>query len=399
MVTILLQKILDLLEAHFPGVITLLSKLNLIEEDTEEMRANVDSMKTTLEDVDTQATAAAGSLNQINTTATSINGNVAAIKNNSEAIKNNVMSMSTNVGNISAYSEATANNTLDIDEKITSIASDTTQIRTNSNSIALNVGKIVEDMEYYFLNNIVTEEVEGDICNFDTDLEDYLPECKVNIPADQTGISGFTITKTGKNICPLLTGTNTNGLTTTVSADNTIHVVGTATGNGGYITTSVNFPFTIKNGTQITMSITNTINANLRLILNNGTIDIPSGTTYSRTTVSNDILSGRLYLFTTANQSYDITFKFQIEIGASATNYEAYKNMSYPVSFGSTITDGAEVDLLEGIAKINTSPVTYLSFQPIAIRTYKGVNNICADVGKTALTYRETLKHYLDKRS
>lgn len=391
MITVLLQKILDLLEAHFPGVITLLSKLNLIEEDTEEMRANVDSMKTTLEDVDAQATAAAGSLNQINTTATSINGNVAVIKNNSEAIKNNVMSMSTNVGNISAYSEATANNTLDIDEKITSIASDTTQIRTNSNSIALNVGKIVEDMEYYFLNNFVTEDVNGIICNFNTDLDDYLQLCRVNIPADLSGFSGITLTKCGKNLFNL---NNYLNLRT----------------NYDYLESSYYCKaIKLKPNTTYTVSQNSGI-ADTAVILINKTTQVNSSGFFDLRK-TNDVKTyttdntGNLYIGiistgTDAQVNSRLSVcNLQIEESNVETTYEAYKDINYPVSFGSTITDGAEIDLLEGIAKINTSPVTYLSFQPIAIRTYKGVNNIYADVGETALTYRETLKHYLDKRS
>ena len=366
MVTILLQKILDLLEAHFPGVITLLSKLNLIEEDTEEMRANVDSMKTTLEDVDEQTTAAAGSLNQINTTATSINGNVAVIKNNSEAIKNNVMSMSTNVGNISAYSEATANNTLDIDEKITSIASDTTQIRTNSNSIALNVGKIVEDLEYYFLNNFVTEEVIDALCNFDTDLEDYLQACKVNIPADQTGFSGITITKNGKNL---------------LDKNNVVTGYITSTGFSSGNTNARTFYCKIKPNTTYTVSHTLTA----RFIIATAVNQPLNGELFTNRQTNNNaevltITSGAsdnylwvfCYLNGTDTKTYDeIANSIMAEVGLLNTTYEPYKAMTYPVSFGTTITDGAEINLLDGIIKVNNTPVSYLSITPIAVRTYK----------------------------
>ena len=88
----------------------------------------------------------------------------------------------------------------------------------------------------------------------------------------------------------------------------------------------------------------------------------------------------------------------QIEIGTSQTNFEPYKAMTYPVSFGSTITDEAEIDLLEGIIKINSIPISYQSITPLAVKTYKGINNIYSDIGITALTYRETLKHYMDKQ-
>ena len=63
------------------------------------------------------------------------------------------------------------------------------------------------------------------------------------------------------------------------------------------------------------------------------------------------------------------------------------------------ITDGAEADLLNGLVKINTTPESYISITPLIVRTYKGVNNILSDVGSSALTYRETLKKYLEKHN
>ena len=94
----------------------------------------------------------------------------------------------------------------------------------------------------------------------------------------------------------------------------------------------------------------------------------------------------------------NLLFKPMIRIANNNSSYEPYKVMSYRVTFGSTITDGAEINLLDGIIKINSTPVSYLSISPIAVRTYKGVNNIYSDIGTTALTYRETLKHYMEKQ-
>ena len=79
--------------------------------------------------------------------------------------------------------------------------------------------------------------------------------------------------------------------------------------------------------------------------------------------------------------------------------YEDYKGYTNAIAFTNPITDGAEVDLLSGIVKINTSPITYDSITPIAIRTFKGVNNVYSDIGDMSVTYRETLKHYLDKQN
>ena len=169
--------------------------------------------------------------------------------------------------------------------------------------------------------------------------------------------------------------------------------------SSGYITAAVNFPFTIPTGTQITLSISNTLTGNLRMLFNSGTADIPVNSKKTTMTASVNLTSGRLYLFTTANQAYDLTFRFQIEIGSAASTIEDYKEDTYTISFGSTITDGAEADLLNGLLMINTTPVTYGSFTPIIVRSYKGVNNIVSNVGTSSVTYRETLKHYLDKHN
>ena len=399
MVTILLEKILTLLtgwlNAFTEHATNVLSKLNLIEEDT----SNLPDIKTNTDSIVSNTASVITPINNIKSNTDSIKTNTDSIKNDTTVIKNNINTISTNVGTASAFCEDTANNTLEIVDKITTIASDTTQLRTNSNSISSDVSEIKNTLGLYLYNTIVTEDSEGVIANFDTDLEDYLQALKVTIPADPTGYTGINLKKIGKNICPVFTADNTNGLTTTVSADGTIHVSGTATGSGGYITTAVNFPFTIPAGSKITLSISNVLTGNLRMLFNSGTADISVNNKSTTLTASVNLTSGRLYLFTTANQAYDLTFKFQIEIGTTATTIEEYKADSYSVSFGSSITDGAEADLINGLVKVNTTPESFISITPLIVRTYKGVNNILSDVGSTALTYRETLKKYLEKHN
>lgn len=398
----LLQLIYDLLSGWYNAftdhAVAVLAKLDLIEDDTSSIKNSASDIKSNTDDIKDNTGAIITPVQSIKTNTDSIKTDTTNIKNNVSTMTNQLGTINSNVGSAKAFTEDVANNTLEIKNKIVTIASDTTQMRSNSNNITSDVSDIKTALNYYLANTPVTEEVEGYVCNIDTDLSDYLEKCKVSIPADLTGFSGITLSKIGKNICPALISSNNNGLTTTISADGTIHVVGTATGTGGYITTSVNFPFTILAGLQITLSISNTLTGSLRMIFNSGTADISINNKYTTMTANTNLTSGRLYLFTTANQSYDLSFKFQIEVGAKATAYEPYKSMTYPVSFGSTITDGAEIDLLEGIIKINSSPVSYQSITPIAVRTYKGVNNIYSDVGTTALTYRETLKHYMDKQ-
>ena len=395
MITVLLEKIITILEGWIQSFTShaqhVEDKLDSLDQTASDIKTNTDPIS----DIKDNTGAVITPIQNIKTNTDSIATSSQTSANNTTAILNNVTTLSTNTGRAAAFAEDCANNTLNILDKVTTIASDTTQIRANTAAIE----DIKDLMQYYFINTIVTEDSEGVICNFDTDLEDYLQALKVTIPADPTGYTGITLKKVGKNICPVFTADNTNGLTTTVSADGTIHVSGTATGSGGYITAPVNFPFTIPAGTQITLSISNVLTGNLRMLFNSGTADISVNSKKTTLTSNINLTSGRLYLFTTANQSYDLTFKFQIEIGTTASTIEEYKADTYSVSFGSSITDGAEADLLSGLVKVNTTPESYISITPSIIRTYKGVNNIYSDIGSTALTYRETLKKYLEKHN
>lgn len=395
MITVLLEKIITILEGWLQSFTShaqhVEDKLDSLDQTASDIKTNTDPIS----DIKDNTGAVITPIQNIKTNTDSIATSSQTSANNTTAILNNVSTLSTNTGRAAAFAEDCANNTLNILDKVTTIASDTTQIRANTAAIE----DIKDLMQYYFINTIVTEDSEGVIANFDTDLEDYLQALKVTIPADPTGYTGINLKKIGKNICPVFTADNTNGLTTTISADGTIHVSGTATGSGGYITAAVNFPFTIPAGSKITLSISNILTGNLRMLFNSGTADIVVNNKSTTMTASVNLTSGRLYLFTTANQAYDLTFKFQIEIGTTASTIEEYKADTYSVSFGSSITDGAEADLLNGLVKVNTTPESYISITPLIVSTYKGVNNILSDVGSTALTYRETLKKYLEKHN
>ena len=306
--------------------------------------------------------------------------------NNTTAILNNVSTLSTNTGRAAAFAEDCANNTLEIKDKITTIASDTTQLRADSANIAADVSSINQAIGYYVANTLVTEESEGVICNFDTDLEDYLQDLKVSIPADLTGFSGLTLIKNNKNLYSLGDKTFT-------------------------LTDDYNFPFLIPEGTYTFSGIFNSTdtdrtNCAVGFVYEDDTTNLKLFSrgvrTFNTFTFTKKVKAIRVY----ASESYPTstgdtgTFTdMQLESGNVMTSYVANQNMSYSVSFGSTITDGAEADLLSGLVKVNTTPESLIQIQPIAVRTYKGVNNIFSDIGTSALTYRETLKKYLDKHN
>lgn len=385
MITILLQKILDLLGEHFPEVITLLSKLNLIEEDTEEMRANVDSMKTTLEDVNAQATAAAGSLNQINTTATTINGNVAAIKNNSEAIKNNVMSMSTNVGNISAYSEATANNTLDIDEKITSIASDTTDIRTSNNDIALENSKIYDAVKWLLSDKDISEDASGlNSVSFDTDYSDPLEVLSVEINATQSG-SGEPSTN---NIRPI------NGYTELIiNSNNTNYIVN--------LGSSVYFGKIINGYLHLTHELVKITDNILDESIAVFSHTLPYGK-YKLNSVSDRTKLLSNVMIASINDNYiwwgfddEIKFIFCVHNQGAASNliFKFDNNFSDIQTMKNYLNNNDVFVTLELVDEI-IIPVVIPS-----IPTIKGLNTVSINTnGEINVRYKESIKNYLDKR-
>ena len=253
-------------------------------------------------------------------------------------------------------------------------------MRSNSNTITSDVSDIKTALNYYLANTPVTEDVEGNICNFDTDLTDYLQACNVTIPADQTGFSGIILTKKGKNY-----------IDDTLTYQQTVNqvLVGQTVAQTSLLTY-------LKAGTYTVSSSTSKL-ATMYYRYSGGYISLGANTNPRTFTITEDMYVC-FYLYTSAGlTSSDINW-FLVETGETATAYEPYKAMTYPVSFGSTITDGAEINLLDGIIKVNSTPVSYLSITPIAVRTYKGINNIYSDIGTTALTYRETLKHYIDKQ-
>ena len=385
MITVLLEKIITILEGWIQSFTShaqhVEDKLDSLDQTASDIKTNTDPIS----DIADNTGAVITPIQNIKSNTDSIKQSSQTSANNTTAILNNVSTLSTNTGRAAAFAEDCANNTLDIKDKVTTIASDTTQIRADNANIAADVSSINQAIGYYVANTLVTEDSEGTICNIDTDLEDYLQKLKVNIPADPTGYSGITLTKCGKNL-----------LNPTVSVIN-------STTPASATTQAINIPFTIVFSLTASADYSNTDNYWLIYIQkadNSKTYITPvAGQTKTQviTADSNNPITA-IYYRKTGVTSGSIT-NFMIEKGNSATQYEAYKSMTYPVSFGSTITDGAEADLLSGLVKVNTTPESFIQITPIAVRTYKGVNNILSDVGSTALTYRETLKKYLEKHN
>ena len=405
MITVLLEQIIQLLKGwidsfnnHAEAVEESLTDLNNTASDIE---LNTDPIP----EIRDNTGAIITPITQIKTNTDSIKTDITQIKTDTGIIKNNANSIATSAGAAAAFAEDCATNTLDIVDKVTTIASDTTQIRATSGNIASDVASINQAIGYYVANTLVTEDSEGDICNFDTDLEDYLQKAICTIPADGSGFSSIDVVKSGKNIL-ILNSSNivsSNNVTTTYTA-NGLSIVSTGTYS------RIMYKIKVKPNVSYTLSFTGVSTGNYSrcLLANSISWSNPEYGYLSISSTSTDLVKtfiptvdtiyiGFYVSSTVSGGTEDISY-IQFEEGESKTVFEPFKSIVNTVSLGSTITDGAEIDLLSGIVKINTTPVTYSSITPIAIRTYKGVNNIYSDVGSMSLTYRETLKHYLDKQ-
>lgn len=394
MVTILLQQILDLLKGFFGDFTTwaadVFEKLGLIQEQTE----NLDDILVDTNDISANTNSIASSNEYIKSNAIQINNKLTTIQTNSTTIANNSGSIATSAGTAAAFADDCATNTLNINNRLVTIGSDTTQIRADSTSLAADVAEIKDTLSLYLYNTIVTEDAEGSIASCDTDLKDYLTEAKVTIPADAGGITGINFYHAKKNLYNwnLVIPFNSN-----VSVTKSYNSITTTNNNSYTINALYGSDILFKPGIY-TFSVKNNISASLNLYKNG---------VYYATAISVNNRKGTLVINAedtltvtynvTANSSVTIE-ELMIECGSNSTTFEEYETpINYPISFTS-ITDGAEIDLLTGLIKINTSPVTYDSITPIAIRTYKGINNFYSDIGTTAVTYRETLKHYLKKQ-
>lgn len=212
----------------------------------------------------------------------------------------------------------------------------------NGNKVSVKTKNIytkteVDDIVY---NILPDDTASGSVANFETDLALPLKSLKIDVNAKQD-LHGYDYPWTagnGKNLCPPMSEFSANGLTTTVDSDGKITVSGTATGTGGYLTSFIDLAKIIPSGTAFSISVTNAPPSNLRTFFDEGIGDISSGATQSNNIIRNiDITKLRLYLFTTAGQTYNFSFYYQIEIGSSATPWTPYENIC-PIEGWSEIT-------------------------------------------------------------
>lgn len=432
MVTILLEQIIEILKnwlSSFTSWATgVLNNLNLIEEQTE----YIDDIYTELEDIKSDTDNIAASNQVIVGQTQAINNKTTTINNNVTAISNNVGTISTNVGITAAFSEDIATNTMNTLDKVTTIASDTTQMRANTNNIYTDVDEIKTLLRYFSAGLIMEEDSEGAIASFDTDLTDYLVNCKCGFSTTKannalSGVSSISVTRAGKNIfdkSKMVISTQRFGKYGVDDYNDTLP-------NGKFrlnANQAYTFTFSGANSTNFeSFGVYNEAGTRVAIVYNNNKATFTPASTgayFLSFVVSSGNWGGTW-------DNYDI----QLEVGNQATEFEAFNGITQTVNLGSTYY-GGELDALNGRLKVthgyiasyngetinepwisslddyapNTSPTTgaevvyplttpyYVAVNDIAIKTLKGINNVYNDCDNTSVTYKESVKHYLDKQ-
>lgn len=363
MITILLQTIINMLQGWIESFNShaqhMEDKIDSIDSTASDIKTDADN----LPDIKDNTAAVITPIQSIKANTDSISTSSSTTASNTTAILNNIGTLSTNTGKAAAFAEDCANNTLDIKDKVTTIASDTTQIRADSTNAVNDLDDIKSLLREFAGVMTTTEDVSGNICNFDTDLRDEVEAASFVFKATQSGtptlsdpkpITGVTQTvvhKTGKNLLDnQLTTQTINGTTVTVNSDLSITVSGTPSSQAR---------FTINSGDFIVRDICKfscgTIPNGIRFFClrnSGGTVSYPTMTNgYNLSTVGDIFNNIRLEV----NTTYDgtpVTLYPMIEIGTVSTDYEKFKKVDTIISLGDTYYGGKAVKTSEGDFKV-----------------------------------------------
>ena len=390
MVTILLQKIIELLTGFFDGFI---EWANTVGDKIASIKDNTDSLPDIKDNTDSinADTSSIKSMTSIITTNTNlIQSKVNTIKDTTNVISNNVGSIATSSGTTAAFAEDIANNTLNTYDKVTTIASDTTQLRADNQVVQADLDKIYDAIRWSLINVPMTETESGESpLIFNTDMAEKLNYIKCLIEAVETG-SG---TKSPSNPYTISSISDldltVNGVQTTIALGQTVYggeIVLTKKASGGY---------------------------SVKLRVTHGRVDLGSLTWSYR--VSNSIFTtsvSDLYGYVSGSDYADLNCEIYDDVpplGISATTLPNL-TLCQRKSEGSTTimlndTNYTDTELLT--QAVTGKYLIYSLATPIEIDltdasdivALVGVNTITSNGnGDITVTYTESVKHYLDKQ-
>lgn len=380
MITILLEKIITILEGWILSFAShaqhVEDKLDSLDQTASDIKTNTDPIS----DIKDNTGAVITPIQNIKSNTDSIATSSQTSANNTTAILNNVSTLSTNTGRAAAFAEDCANNTLEIKDKITTIASDTTQLRADSAELNDMSDKIYEAIKWTLADKYINETESGPSpMSFDTDIADDLISCNVGLVAQQLGsgdpapdnvraISGYStmsISFNGSSFSFTLGNTYYGGYLDIVSGKLVIDHEYKDLGDFNWNSSTNGYS---QNTSDLNMKPTASGNVVAAILCSALKPDTPSNV-YNRVT-DNTVSTGlnprlRVYMSTLAGTT---AAQFKAGVTGIKISYE----LANPVE---------------------------ITLTPQQLTAIAGVNTITSDTnGNIEVTYKESIKHYLDKQ-
>lgn len=270
----------------------------------------------------------------------------------------------------------------------------------------------IQELHDEIVSMLPTESASGTVASFETPLTLPLVSHNVTIDyKDTMGFSAVNVTKCGKN---LVNVTNDNYLyyqdyNNFTITNNSLHITGytlvgfiaPAKGNVAYTVKCVKSdPTAILRIREYSAKPTTWSDASFigQSVSTNDS---------SATFISNAATTYVLVVFYMGGTSLDVTISnIQLELGSTATTYEPYngETATTTITLGDTIYGGS-LDVTNGtLTSTKAQDGTDLpdpvvtTITPTEINTLKGVNNIWADTGDTAVEYKQDIQTYIDSR-
>ena len=379
MITILLEKIITILEGWIQSFAShaqhVEDKLDSLDQTASDIETNTEPIS----DIADNTGAVVTPIQNIKSNTDSIKQSSQTSANNTTAILNNISTLSTNTGRAAAFAEDCANNTLEIKDKITTIASDTTQLRADTSELNDMSDKIYEAIKWSLSDKYIDETESGPSpMSFDTDIADDLIKLNAGIVSTQSG-SGIPSYNNVRSI---------NGYT-----DQNIILNGNAN--------LISLGQTVYSGVMNVITGVLTIDRIMKVF--DGSSDeiwneYPTANGFFVSGLNDHVTEnygeGKCNMLPTSKSVGTLGVIYGIN---SKYIFTAQVKSEWNVSNVSDLRTFLSSNNLEIEYKLATPIEVQLTAQQIA--AVKGVNTITSDTnGDIEVTYKESIKHYLDKQ-
>ena len=234
--------------------------------------------------------------------------------------------------------------------------------------------------------------VEGSIANFETDEATSLKSCICYINPIQTGtgdpspsnprpisgVSSVNVTSAGKNLIPIPSETMTSRSVDLIpQSDGTIKLEGTATGGTAVFDIARNLDFYLPSGTYFVNETSSPYSITVYSEINGTATLVKSGG-------GSFTLSERKKIFVrigvASGTSTGVFINFQLEVGNTATTFEAYAGTLTPVSLGQTVYYG-QLDVVTGKLLITAKQGTLTAGDIIRVEQVPSTGNYRVRIG------------------